>query len=78
MAPARPFRGTVYLPGHDEAGHGVAVAKVSASTQANLDKALDRYRAEGYHVRTYEVLALPGLDNLDNPPEPSGTVDPAS
>lgn len=78
MGTARPFRGTVYLPGHDEDGHGVAVAKVSASTQANLDKALDRYRAEGYHVRTYEVLALPGLDNLDNPPEAPGKVEPTS
>jgi hypothetical protein len=55
----RPFRATVYLPGHDENGHGVVAAKVSATTQANLDRALEGYLVDGYAITRYEVLELP-------------------
>lgn len=55
----RPFRATVYLPGHDEEGHGIVVAKVSATTQANLGRALEGYLVDGYAITRYEVLELP-------------------
>lgn len=63
-ATARPFRATVYLPGHDEAGHGVPVAKVSAATAEGLERVLAPWREDGYQVKAYEVLTLelPGLD----------------
>lgn len=56
--PARPFRATVYLPGHDESGRSPVVRKVSASTEAGLTHAIDRYVREGYRVRAYETLTL--------------------
>lgn len=56
---SRPFRATIYLPGHGEDGHLIPVRKVSASTEANLERVLDRYRAEGYAVVAYEEVPLP-------------------
>lgn len=55
---SRPFRAVVYLPGHDEHGRGVAVAKVSAASQEGLDRALEKWRAEGYAVTAYEEVPL--------------------
>ena len=55
---SRPFRATVYLPGHDEAGHEPVATKVSASTQEGLDTALEPWLAQGYRVKRYEVLTL--------------------
>jgi hypothetical protein len=64
----RPYRATVYLPGHDETGHGVVVAKVSAATQAGLERVLAPWRSHGYQVRAYEVMTLDlGLDDEDSP-----------
>lgn len=56
---SRPYRAVVYLPGHDEAGRGVSVAKVSAASQEGLDKALERYLAEGYVAVGWEEVPLP-------------------
>lgn len=55
---SRPFRAVVYLPGHDEHGRGVAVAKVSAASQEGLDKALKRWREQGYAVTAYQEVPL--------------------
>lgn len=55
---SRPFRATVYLPGHDEEGRGVVVAKRSAASQEGLEKALGTYVADGYPITRYEVLEL--------------------
>jgi hypothetical protein len=57
----------VYLPGHDERGRGVAVAKVSAASQEGLDRALKKWRDAGYAVSAYEEvpLDLEGLDDAD-------------
>jgi hypothetical protein len=57
--PARPFRATVYLPGHDEAGRGIVVTKVSAATRENLDALLEGWETRGYAITRYEVLHLP-------------------
>ena len=66
MARARPFRATVFLPGHDESGRSPVVRKVATTTQEALDASLDRYKAEGYRVKSYEVLPLPlGLDDTE-------------
>jgi len=64
MATRRPFRATIYLPGHDETGHGVAVAKTSASSEHLLTLALQPWLDAGYHVVRYEVLSLDlGMDD---------------
>lgn len=55
----RPFRATVYLPGHDEGGHEPVAAKVSAATRQGLETALEPWLADGYRVKRYEVLELP-------------------
>lgn len=55
---SRPYRAVVYLPGHDEQGRGVAVAKVSAASLEGLEKALKRWRAEGYAVAAYQEVPL--------------------
>lgn len=57
--PGRPFRAVVYLPGHDEHGRGVPVAKVSAATEQGLERALTRWREAGYAVAAYEEVPLP-------------------
>lgn len=62
---ARPFRAVVYLPGVNDAGRGVPVTKVAAATQEGLDKALEKWRAQGYAVAAYEVIPLP----LEGPDE---------
>lgn len=54
----RPFRATVYLPGHDESGHEPVATKVSAATQEGLERALEPWVADGYRVKRYEVLSL--------------------
>lgn len=54
----------MYLPGHDEQGHGVVVAKVSCSTAEALETALEGYVRDGYYVTRYQVLELP-LEGLD-------------
>jgi hypothetical protein len=54
----RPFRATVYLPGHDEGGHEPVATKVSAATREGLEKALEPWLADGYRVKRYEVLSL--------------------
>lgn len=53
----RPFRADVWLPGHDENGGGIIVAKVSAATLEGLDAALEKWA--GYAVTRYEELELP-------------------
>ena len=59
----------MYLPGHDESGRGVAVAKVSAASQEGLDKALEKWRDQGYAVAAYEEVPLPleGPDDAERP-----------
>lgn len=57
--PARPFRATVYLPGHDESGRWVKVRTCSAATQEGLERALEPFLAQGYRRTAYEVLELP-------------------
>jgi hypothetical protein len=71
---SRPYRAVVYLPGHDDEGRGVAVAKVSAASQEGLDKALTRWRAEGYAVAAYEEVPLPldGENDGKQAPRPQG------
>jgi hypothetical protein len=64
---AHPFRATVYLPGHDEEGHGIIVARPHAATREGLERALGRWEAEGYAITRYEVLALP-LEGIDQCP----------
>ena len=61
---SRPYRATIYLPGHGEDGRLVPVRKVSAATEAGLEKVLARYRAEGYAVVAYQEVPLeyPGAD----------------
>lgn len=59
MGTPRPFRATVYLPGHDEQGRGVVVTKVSAASAEGLARALDRWETEGYAITRYQVLELP-------------------
>lgn len=55
----RPFRATVYLPGHDEQGQGVVVGKASAATPEALEATLARHGWDtGYAVTRYEVLEL--------------------
>lgn len=55
---SRPYRAVVYLPGHDETGRGVAVAKVSAASQDGLERACKKWRDEGYAVTAYEEVPL--------------------
>jgi hypothetical protein len=45
----RPYRATVYLPGHDETGKAPVVRRLSVAT----------WLAQGYRVKSYEVLTLP-------------------
>jgi hypothetical protein len=59
MGSPRPFRATVYLPGHTEEGHGVAVGKIARATLEALNAALEPWEADGYAIVRYEVLALP-------------------
>lgn len=56
---SRPFRATVYLPGHGEDGRWIAVRKISAATQEGLEKALEPWLAQGYRRVAYEVPPLP-------------------
>lgn len=55
---SRPFRAVVYLPGHDEHGQGVAVAKVSAASLEGLTKATKKWVGDGYAVAAYEEVPL--------------------
>lgn len=55
---SRPFRAVVYLPGHDEHGRGVAVAKVSAASLEGLERACEKWRDQGYAVAAYEEVPL--------------------
>lgn len=59
MGVQRPFRATVYLPGHTEEGNGVVVTKVSTSTREALELILEPWAADGYAITRYEVLHLP-------------------
>jgi hypothetical protein len=55
----RPFRATVYLPGHGEDGQLVVVARVSAASEEGLARALARWLDQGYEARRWEELHLP-------------------
>lgn len=57
--PRRPYRATIYLPGHDETGKAPVVRKITAATQGGLSDAISQYIDDGYRVRSYEVLTLP-------------------
>lgn len=57
-ARSRPFRATVYLPGHDEDGQEPVATKVSAASREGLESALEPWLAQGYRVKRYEVLTL--------------------
>lgn len=59
---SRPFRATVYLPGHDDAGRGVVRAKIACTTEDHLNTAMAAWKAQGYMVTAYEVLQLPTPD----------------
>lgn len=59
MGTPRPYRATIYLPGHDEAGRLVAVRRLSAATQEGLERAMAPWLAEGYLPVAYEVIELP-------------------
>lgn len=54
----RPFRATVYLPGHTEEGAGVAVGKIARATEESLNEACAAWEVDGYAVVRYEVLEL--------------------
>jgi hypothetical protein len=55
----RPYRATVYLPGHDETGKAPVVRRLSAATEEGLVEAIATWLAQGYRVKSYEVLTLP-------------------
>lgn len=59
MGKPRPFRATVYLPGHQEDGAPVVVANVSACTEGGLARALAKWLEDGYVAVGYEELTLP-------------------
>jgi len=48
----------VYLPGHGEGGVLVSVAKVSAASEAGLDKALARWLDQGYEAKRWLEVPL--------------------
>lgn len=56
---ARPFRATIYLPGHGEDGRWIAVRKISAASEAGLERALEPWLAQGYRRVAYEEVPLP-------------------
>lgn len=56
---ARPFRATVYLPGHGEDGRWIAVRKISAASKEGLAKALEPWLSQGYRRVAYEEVPLP-------------------
>lgn len=58
MTRRRPFRAVIYLPGHDENGHGVVVAKTSTTTEDMLEAAVKPWVDQGYVVKRYEVLDM--------------------
>lgn len=60
---SRPFRATVYLPGHAEGGRPVSVAKVSAASEEGLKRALEKWLALGYTQASYEEQTLPLTDH---------------
>lgn len=64
----RPYRATVYLPGHGEGGQLIAVARVSAASEGGLDRALARWLDEGYEARRWEELHLPLEGGTDGQP----------
>lgn len=72
MGTRRPFRATVYLDGHGEDGRLVKIASVSASTEANLAKALVHWTGHGYLIRRWENVPLP-LEGLTDDPDPDAT-----
>jgi hypothetical protein len=55
----------IYLPGHDETGRGVAVAKVAAASLEGLNRACKKWRDQGYAVAAYEEVPL-DLEGPDN------------
>lgn len=61
---SRPYRATIYLPGHDEAGRLVVVRRLSAASEAGLEQAMAPWKADGYVAVAYEVIPLP-LEGLD-------------
>lgn len=64
----RPFRATVYLPGHGEGGQLIPVARVSAASEDGLNRALARWLEQGYEARAWEEVPLPleGTDPCDS------------
>lgn len=56
---SRPYRAIVYLPGHDDGGRLVAVAKVSAASPEGLDRALARWLDDGYEAKRWLEVPLP-------------------
>lgn len=55
----RPYRATIYLPGHDEAGRLVVVRRLSAASQGGLDNQIKPWTDDGYVAIAYEVMELP-------------------
>lgn len=55
---SRPYRAIIYLPGHGEGGRLVSVAKVSAASEAGLDRALRRWLDQGYEAKRWLEVPL--------------------
>lgn len=63
MGRGKPWRATVYLPGHTEEGHGIAVGKIARTTQEALVEACAAWERDGYVVVKYRTEEpLPGME----------------
>jgi len=58
MTVARPWRATVYLPGHLEDGRLVVWRRLAYATEEARDARMAGWEEEGFVVQRYEVLEL--------------------